>query len=239
MIGETTKYMFPWIQLPAPVLFPFFARLPAELQCKIWLAAIPSSRIVDIIYSQNEDRYVSKCPPPSILSVCRASREVAIPYYQKLKLGDNSTPMLFNFTTDKLYFSVPMPAQSEPCIGFVETLSTCPSRHLLRSVLVDTFAFDVLAHAGLLIILAEMDELEEIGLVTNYKDAYKHGLLWKDFSHAKHKLIPISDRYRFGRTEAMRRQRLRRQEMERSGEKEDDRRIRVRSLFLMRHGKLL
>lgn len=48
--------------------FPIFKNLSAELRNMIWKLSLPGSRVVDIIYDKEQDKYLSfHSKPPTIL----------------------------------------------------------------------------------------------------------------------------------------------------------------------------
>lgn len=52
----------------AQATFPRFRDLSIEIRTMIWKYALPESRVVDLIYDKNQDRYFSfNSPPPALL----------------------------------------------------------------------------------------------------------------------------------------------------------------------------
>jgi 2EXR family len=89
--------------------FPFFAKLPLELQLRIWKMTTEEHRLVLIRIAKDEEgcsSFYSPTPIPAALHVCSESRQVAQKTY-KLCFGsrtDDLKPMIyFNFDQDTLY----------------------------------------------------------------------------------------------------------------------------------------
>jgi hypothetical protein len=228
--------------LPAPeATFPPFPYLPIELQVKIWLASLPSSRIVEVSYSPSRNIYISNSPPPLALSVCHTSRQVAKSHYENLRLGDSPLPIPFDFAIDKLYVSFLPPIISTHASIFLYDLAVSPCRHVLRSMFLDMRAFNKLCDNGLLIIVAGMNRLDELGIVTEYGRAFRGEARFVDCPLSRSDLIGLTERVAGELYEAKKRvvstRRVKR--CNEVGEDKGSDMVRIRSVFLTRGGQLV
>lgn len=83
-----------------------FATMPLEIRANIWKAFIPGGRVVDVIFSEDQDRYFSfGATVPTVLHVCQESRRVGLKAYT-LCFGTESHPasIPFDLTADCLLF---------------------------------------------------------------------------------------------------------------------------------------
>ncbi|KAK4444932.1 hypothetical protein QBC34DRAFT_307878 [Podospora aff. communis PSN243] len=94
-------------QTPIPSKTPFFtlfSHLPTELRLQIWaLSCHP--RVVEVRYSEPQDKCLTATPPPPILSVCREARNEALFSVYVLTFGTKShAPRIyFSPALDVLY----------------------------------------------------------------------------------------------------------------------------------------
>jgi hypothetical protein len=243
MTGETSaKSTCPATQALPAAACPPFLRLPTELQFKIWLATLPPPRIVEISYSPARKVYISKSSPPLALSICNASRQVAESQYQHLELGDSPLPIPFDFANDKLYVSSLAPIISTHGLEFLYDLAVCPSRHVLRSVFLDLRFFNELCDSGLLVVVAGMNRLDELGLVVEYGRAFRGEAHFVDVPGTRSDLIWVAKRVAGGLNEARKRVDSKRGGKERWKGNEEDQvsdAIRIRCVFLTRGGNLV
>ncbi|KAH8795455.1 hypothetical protein BGZ57DRAFT_947028 [Hyaloscypha finlandica] len=93
-----------------PVLqeFTLFPRLPAELRLRIWAASKPGPRVVEIEFDNRLSfETLSPTSPPSLLAVCRDSRNETLKFYRKLLKPSNNgrwfQTIYFDPHTDILY----------------------------------------------------------------------------------------------------------------------------------------
>jgi hypothetical protein len=243
MTGETSFKISSPTTLPSPeTSFPLFSYLPTELQFKIWLAALPPSRIVEVFYAPSRNLYVSNNPPPVTFSICHASRQVAKSHYQNLRLGDSPLPIPFDFANDKLYVSFLPPIISTHCPIFLYDLAVSPCRHVLRSLFLDMRAFNKLCDNGLLIIVAGMNRLDELGIVTEYGRSFRGEARFVDCPLSRSDLIGLTERVAGELYEAKRRvvvtKRLK-GNWDEIGEESKSEMVRIKSVFLTRGGQLV
>jgi hypothetical protein len=93
--------------MPNPLQsFSPFARLPKELQIKIWTHSlevpIVIPRIVRVNYNDATSLFTYNFTKPPALEVCRVSRDAALKFYQPL-LPNSTHPFFFNPTVDFLH----------------------------------------------------------------------------------------------------------------------------------------
>jgi hypothetical protein len=63
-------------------------KLPAELRIMMWKLSIPQSRVVDVVYDSDQERYFSlKTPVPNILHICSESRDLGMEHYKQQYFG--------------------------------------------------------------------------------------------------------------------------------------------------------
>ena len=96
------------IQAAAAPKFTNFAKLPLELQMKIWKHAIPAPRLVRINVQEDDDdviRYTTNTSVPALLSACHISRKIILEVYstcfesgeRKIRMdGENDVLVLFS-----------------------------------------------------------------------------------------------------------------------------------------------
>lgn len=167
------RYVLPGARLPPEVLFPHFARLPAELQHKIWEEALPPSRIVQVSFSEDRGTFIPVTSPPAVLSVCHISRRIALSRYKSLDIGSSPVPIPFDFNVDKLYVSGITPVTSIGGVNFLISMTESPIRENLRWLYIDSLVFSQLFKGGCLTPLGRMSKLEQVGLVVAYDTAYQ------------------------------------------------------------------
>jgi len=97
----------------APISFPQFAKLPGELQLKIWKFAIPEPRVITYssrpfteIYPPNTHKSIYKLTytNPGILGACYDSRTEALKRYQPAFTIELGHPIYIDFTRDIFEF---------------------------------------------------------------------------------------------------------------------------------------
>ncbi|KAE9365491.1 hypothetical protein N431DRAFT_101645 [Stipitochalara longipes BDJ] len=66
------------VQRVPNVSFPQFQKLPSELQDMVWVYALQHPRIITAINCKDDKHYLGTTRQPSLLSVCRASRQLLI-----------------------------------------------------------------------------------------------------------------------------------------------------------------
>jgi 2EXR family len=95
----------PVIQIDPEGDFFRFPNLPANVRQRIWKYAIPSGRVVDVVFEQEKDRYFSFAAiVPPILHVTKESRAVGLRFYT-LCFGTEShlASIPFDFSVDCLF----------------------------------------------------------------------------------------------------------------------------------------
>lgn len=65
--------------------FTCFPKLPLELRLKVWHNSMPGSRVLEIRFNKRKRRFVSYAKVPTVLQICRESRNEALGTYQVLK----------------------------------------------------------------------------------------------------------------------------------------------------------
>ena len=217
----------------------------------IWLATLPPSRIVQISYVPALRGYISRCPPPAALSICRASRYIAKKHYEALKLGDSPIPIHFDFAVDKLYVSSIGKDFCAPCFEILGDMAGWRWRDRLRSLFLDMRFFNILCDCGLLKVLAGLNGLKELGLVVEYGTAYMGHQRYLDVCLSGRDMwraTKIAQRTRMGPLDvALLRNHLKEKErryLKKIGQKKVERhhegpRIRLRSVFLTKGGRLV
>jgi hypothetical protein len=96
------------IQAAAAPKFTNFAKLPLEMQMKIWKHAIPAPRLVRVNVQEDADddiRYTTNTSVPTLLSACHMSRKIILEAYstcfesgeRKIRMdGENDVLVLFS-----------------------------------------------------------------------------------------------------------------------------------------------
>jgi hypothetical protein len=86
--------------------FVLFQKLPAVVRQRIWKHGIPSGRVVDVVFDEEQDRYFSfHAIIPTVLHVSKESRTVGLKFYSFCFSTDSHTASIpFDFTTDCLMF---------------------------------------------------------------------------------------------------------------------------------------
>ena len=93
--------------------FIFFPKLPVKLRQTIWEAALPGPRILELFYESDfDDEAIERkneviranLVPPTVLHVCRESRQVALKKYMGLGASYTTCFTLFNPAEDTIYF---------------------------------------------------------------------------------------------------------------------------------------
>jgi len=88
--------------------FPFFPKLPVELQTQIWMHALPGPRVIEIhkkwktiIKGLAQQEYGSALVDPiALLQTCLQSREIAFKFYKLAFSSQLTRPVYFDATTD-------------------------------------------------------------------------------------------------------------------------------------------
>jgi hypothetical protein len=125
--------------------FTYFGRLPIELQLKVWKHARPDPRLVRLVWSKEEPKWVegylgsnlhrynySPTPIPGILHACAESRQVALGWY-RLGLAPYWTEprTYFDFSADYLYIACES-CETQCCEDCNEILSYRDSHQVQR-----------------------------------------------------------------------------------------------------------
>ena len=84
-------------------IFHLFKKLPPNLRHKIWKHNLPGPRLVELVYDEDKEAYVTNAPIIANLSVCCDSRIQALKEYPLCfaVFGDNAM-VPFNFKKDTL-----------------------------------------------------------------------------------------------------------------------------------------
>ncbi|KAK1755570.1 hypothetical protein QBC47DRAFT_191416 [Echria macrotheca] len=84
--------------------FTLFRFLPAELRLEIWRQSC-QTRVVEVRYSQEQDRCVSTTRPPAILQVCKESRDEGLRacYVRAFGTDTHDAHIYFSPALDVLY----------------------------------------------------------------------------------------------------------------------------------------
>ncbi|KAK0629662.1 hypothetical protein B0T17DRAFT_490814 [Bombardia bombarda] len=84
--------------------FTLFDYLPAELRLEIWRHSC-HARVVEVRYSQEQDRCLTTTKPPVVLHVCREARYEGLKLYVKAFMTPthHDNPIYFSPTMDILY----------------------------------------------------------------------------------------------------------------------------------------
>ncbi|PMD55493.1 uncharacterized protein K444DRAFT_617200 [Hyaloscypha bicolor E] len=80
-----------------------FQDLSIELQLQIWTCALPGPRIIQLHYL-NGVFFFRGAPPPLVLHICRASREVGLKVFESI-FDLNDKPIYINFAYDTLHLA--------------------------------------------------------------------------------------------------------------------------------------
>ncbi len=175
--------------------FSYFSILPAELRIKIWLLSFHQRRLIEIRtgdYPANIEyitnakgnktsdiRWVTKCPPPSALSVCREARHLALKFWtlRFALLAGGDEVIYINLALDTIYVNFKyiqfLPILLKDIQSFNDT--NCGVRSLaLAKEFFGSYNMRILGHKG-----AMLRGLDMLTLVIKEEEEYPYACLDK------------------------------------------------------------
>ncbi|PQE31388.1 hypothetical protein CJF32_00001970 [Rutstroemia sp. NJR-2017a WRK4] len=193
--------------------FPRFCDLPGEVRTMIWNYALPGSRVVDIIYDKDQDRYLSfNSPPPALLHACSESRQIASGVYNLCFATESHAANIYlRYDRDILYFVDWLSGYKHRSKGWFEHVTIGPlgkkglgreELHSIRRVAINSCFIDRARtqcggdglwylHRSVLPVLTRFKALEETFIVLEDIDPYDRQEI-SFFSIPDHSLVNVA-----------------------------------------------